>query len=154
MKSKITWKKLEHSEEIPELVLNTVIGPYKSTDLGSPHSQFKFHIMNTNFKITEEIGARLNRTNGISSIIFLSPYNCIVSFAELFCENKVKMNVELQLVGKILNTNLEISSVPESLLDKVKPNSMLFPNGESIPIDEENREASKECMEVVGGVII
>lgn len=154
MKSKISWKRIEHLEEMPELVLNTAIGPFKSNDQGSPLASFKFHLMSTNFKITEEIGARLNRTNGVSSLIFLSPYSVCLSFGELFDEVRVKQNIELQLVGKILNTNLESKDVPESLLNKIKVHSMLFPNGEIVPIDEDNSEISKECMEMVGGVII
>lgn len=157
MKSKISWKKIEHLEEMPELVLNTAIGPFKSNDQGSPLASFKFHLMSTNFKITEDIGARLNRTSGVSSLIFLSPYSVCLSFGELFDESRVKQNIELQLVGRILNTNLDSSCVPEDILSKVKTPSMLFPNGESIALDEENSEVSKECkecMEFVGGVIL
>src|SRR3990167_3004023 len=140
MKSKITWVPITREEDLGDLIINSPIGPFRANSPQSPTNALNFEIMNTNFKITNEMVQRLNRTVGIESLVCISPYQTICSIGKLFDREKVKTNVELQLVGRILNCNLEIANIPESILEKVKSPAMLFPNGESVPLDEENEE--------------
>lgn len=152
MKNKIAWKKIERLEEIHDLVIQTPMGPFNSNDPGSPLNQFEFELMLTNFRITEDILDRLNKTRGVEALCCLSSYSTLICVGKLFNKDKVKEYIELDLTGSILNNNLSKDDIPSELI-KQSP-SILFPNGEFLPINDDNEEISKECAEFVGGIVL
>lgn len=144
--------------ELPQdAIMQTNIGPFLLSDEQSPINQLSFEVMNTNFRIMKSMINLLNTTEGIQGILCLSPYCLIVSIAKLFDKDRVRQLCELRLVGRILNTEVSIDSIPENLRVKLKDSgSLVFPNGHieylQKDYEDEDKEVLKKCAELVGGI--
>jgi len=161
MKNKISWTQIKKDSDLPEdIFLKSPIGMFRANNEDSPFNKFKFEIMDTNFRIMKSMVPLLNSTDGVDSIVFLSPYSLIISTGKLFNPDKVKQLIELRLVGRILNDGLLEKDVPPSILNKVKSKygAVIFPNGEIEELTQDNYEDSREvyikCAELVGGVFL
>lgn len=158
MKNKISWTPLNNSEGIPdEMLLTTPLGIFKANDHSSPFHQFHFEIMNTNFRIMRSMIPLLNGCDGIESVTLLSGYRAAISFGKLFDCDKIKQMVELRLVGRILNTEVSVDVLPNSLKSKIRDSgTLVFPNGHIEYLgkedEEQDREVMKKCAELVGGI--
>lgn len=156
MKHKISWTPLNRSLNFDEnMVMQTQLGVFGLADPQNPVNRFKFHIMNTNFRVMKSMIKQLNQCSGVCAITVFSQYSIGLAFGDLFKPEKVKQLCELNLVGRIVN-NLTEEDLPENLKSKCKSRfgNLVFPNGEVVEVDEEDKEVYEKAADLVGGVFV
>lgn len=156
MKTKISWRPLDRLEDLPEdALMHTPLGLFRASDKNSPMNQMNFVIMDTNFRVMKSMINNMNNIVGISAIVPLNSYCIVLSLAKLFKPENIKSLIELNLVGRIVN-NLNENDLPENLKVQCKGRfgSLVFPNGEVVEVDEEDKEIYEKCSDLVGGILV
>jgi hypothetical protein len=157
----------------PFNMISTPVGFFHSEDINRPDKQFDCWIGYTNFEITNQIKAEIERVEGVELLSILSRYRFFVGTGKLFTFNGwdgIRVKIENTLTGIPEEEEDMLCEETQGMIETIKTQVELeqhwaifvFPNGEydyvsSNIMDEDfNKKLSifKLARDFSGGIII
>lgn len=129
--------------DLKESIINSIgtlvkspFGVFQVDDSMNPYRQFKFWMAHTNFDITNEVAAIIEKTPGVEVFHILTRYRFLIAIGPVFESMLVKHHIQAQLCndgsGQIEENFLaeKISELKNKLESYPRWCIYVFPNGE------------------------